>query len=102
MAIKTRPKKKFLEIFDEPSKKGFAIFTGICTIFGIGFQAGDFKKDLDLKLELIKAQQECNRLIETEKSNCEALRQKYEGQKIEELINVVNELKKARGGKNEK
>lgn len=102
MAVKKKSSSSILEWLDDPLKKGIAILTGLATIFGLGFKAGDFKKDLESKLELIKAQQECNRQVEAEKSNCAELRQKIESKKIEELTNVVEELKKTKGGKNEK
>lgn len=87
---------------DSPSKILKAFFGAIVATFGIGFAAGDYKKDVESKLELIKSQSECNRQIEAEKANCAEVRQKLQSQKVEELSRVVEELRKQKGGKNEK
>jgi uncharacterized membrane protein len=79
-----------------------AIIVGIVTIFSIGFSVGDFKKDLENKVDVLKAQQECNNLVQTERDKCSEIRKALENQKLDELSTTIKELSRIKGGRNEK
>ena len=98
----TIPNNSFLDWFNDPFKKIIAIILGIASVFGLGYKTGDFKKDLQSQVELMKIRQEYNAQLEKERTNCQEIKMKLENQKIEELTKVVEELKKAKGGQNEK
>jgi len=56
----TIPNNSFLDWFNDPFKKIIAIILGIASVFGLGYKTGDFKKDLQSQVELMKIRQEYN------------------------------------------
>ncbi|MCU0321288.1 MAG: hypothetical protein MUE72_02665 [Chitinophagaceae bacterium] len=88
--------------FDKPLNRYITITGVVTSIFVTGYKVGDFKKDLEQQLILIKREQDCNQLIQQEKEKCAEFRREVEAKQIESLKQTVYELTKIKGGKNEK
>lgn len=94
------PKKE--NWYEKSFNRTILFLGGIATLFTSGFYIGDFKKDLENKLELITLKQECNNLVQAEKDKCSDLRKEIENKRLEELSTTIKELSKIKGGKYEK
>jgi hypothetical protein len=87
---------------EKPINLLIAVLGLITTVFITGYKVGDYKKDLEQQLVLIKKQQECNESVQQEKDKCSEFKREVERKQLEDLKLTVKELSKLKGGINEK
>ena len=91
------PKKGNEEWFDKAANRWAAILTILAFVFSAGIWIGNYQKDLEQQLILIKKEQDCNQLIQEEKYKCAEFRREFENKQLENLKKTVDELDKIIG-----
>jgi hypothetical protein len=84
----------FIDFFNSPVKKVFAILTGFLFVAGLGYTVAIIQKNIEFKLDKIELAQECNERIQEKANACKAAEQENVNKKVEDIESVVKDLKK--------
>lgn len=85
--------------FDKPLNRYVTISGIVASVFLAGYKVGDYKKDVEQQLILIKQSQECNEKLQQERERCMEFRRENEDKTLDNLAKTVEELTKLKNGK---
>jgi septal ring factor EnvC (AmiA/AmiB activator) len=92
-------KKDYKHWYEEPIKRGFAIFSGFIFIASIGYSLAIVQKNVEFKLEKYELKQDYNKQLQDQLNKCNEEKASLENKRIEAIEKVVTVLQKNYDGK---
>lgn len=86
--------KPGFSLFENPWAKLISALTGIVFVFGLGYGIGQFKKEIDFKVEKLELLQTYQEKLQKEINDCKEAKYLEQKKSIEDLKTIVKELQK--------
>ena len=88
------------DFLENPWAKLISALTGIGFIFGLGYTIGQFKKEIDFKVEKLELLQSYQEKLQKEINDCKEVKYLEQKKSIEDLKTIVKELQKKMKNRN--